>query len=68
MLSSSYQYEDPLMRQNLSLQQKTSEIFKEMGRNAWRSGKGFAKVGGLYSVTECVIESVRGISSCPFQP
>lgn len=66
MLSSSYQYEDPLMRQNLSLQQKTSEIFKEMVRNAYRSGKGFGKVGGLYAVTECVIESVRQISLWPF--
>lgn len=55
------------MRQNLTLQQKTSEIFKEMGRNAWRSGKGFAKVGALYSVSECVVESVRAIHPTPLQ-
>jgi mitochondrial import inner membrane translocase subunit TIM22 len=36
------------------------EIFKEMGRGMWRSGKGFSKVGALYAGIECVIESVRG--------
>ena len=60
MMSSSFAYEDPLLRQNLNTTQKTKEIFKEMGRGMWRSGKGFSKVGALYAGIECVIESVRG--------
>ena len=57
-MSASFAYEDPLMRQNLTTAQKTSEIFKEMGRNMWRSGKGFGKVGALFAGIECVMESV----------
>jgi hypothetical protein len=60
MMSSSFAYEDPLLRQNLNTTQKTKEIFKDMGRGMWRSGKGFSKVGALYAGIECVIESVRG--------
>ena len=60
MMSSSFAYEDPLLRQNLNTTQKTKEIFKEMGRGMWRSGKGFGKVGSLFAGIECVIESVRG--------
>ena len=59
-MSSSFAYEDPLLRQNLNATQKTAEIFKDMGRGMWRSGKGFGKVGALYAGIECVIESVRG--------
>ena len=57
-MSSSFAYEDPLLRQNLSTQQKAREIFKEMGRGMYRSGKGFGKVGALFAGIECVIESV----------
>lgn len=59
-MSSSFAYEDPLLRQNLNTTQKSVEIFKEMGRGMWKSGKGFSKVGALYAGIECVIESVRG--------
>lgn len=59
-MSSSFAYEDPLLRQNLNTTQKTAEIFKDMGRGMWRGGKGFGKVGALYAGIECVIESVRG--------
>jgi import inner membrane translocase subunit TIM22 len=59
LMSSSFAYEDPLLRQNLSTTQKSMEIFKDMGRGMWRSGKGFGKVGALYAGIECVIESVR---------
>ncbi|KAI0343691.1 mitochondrial import inner membrane translocase subunit TIM22 [Trametopsis cervina] len=59
LMSSSFAYEDPLMRQNLSTTQKASEIFKEMGRGMWRSGKGFGKVGAMFAGIECVIESYR---------
>jgi import inner membrane translocase subunit TIM22 len=62
-MSSSFAYEDPLLRQNLSTTQKTTEIFKDMGRGMWRSGKGFGKVGALYAGIECVIESVRKYST-----
>ncbi|KAL7277773.1 hypothetical protein ACG7TL_008716 [Trametes sanguinea] len=59
LMSSSFAYEDPLLRQNLSTQQKAREIFKEMGRGMWKSGKGFGKVGALFAGVECVIESYR---------
>ncbi|KAI0263841.1 mitochondrial import inner membrane translocase subunit TIM22 [Gloeopeniophorella convolvens] len=59
MMSASFAYEDPLLRQNLNNTQKTVEIFKDMGRNMWRSGKGFGKVGALFAGIECVIESYR---------
>lgn len=47
-----------MLRSQLSTRQKASEIFKEMGRGMWKSGKGFGKVGALYAGIECVIESV----------
>ncbi|KAK7691776.1 hypothetical protein QCA50_005179 [Cerrena zonata] len=59
LMSASFAYEDPLMRQTLNTRQKASEIFKEMGRGVWRSGKGFGKVGALFAGIECVIESYR---------
>ena len=58
LMSASFAYEDPMMRASLTTAQKTSEIFKEMGRNMWRSGKGFGKVGALFAGIECVLESV----------
>lgn len=33
-------------------------VVKDMGRNMWSQGRGFAKVGALYSGFECVIEGV----------
>ncbi|KAI0282867.1 mitochondrial import inner membrane translocase subunit TIM22 [Russula aff. rugulosa BPL654] len=59
LMSTSFAYEDPLLRQNLGTTQKSLEIFKDMGRGMWRSGKGFGKVGALYAGIECVIESYR---------
>ena len=64
LMSSSFAYEDPLIRQQqqaigaISTTAKAKEIFAEMGRGMWRSGKGFAKVTVLFAGTECVIESV----------
>jgi import inner membrane translocase subunit TIM22 len=62
-MSSSFAYEDPLLRSQagagMNTRQKTTEMFKEMGRGMLRSGKGFGKVGGLFGGIECVIESVR---------
>ena len=63
-MSASFAYEDPLLRQNLSTQQKAREIFKEMGRGMWKSGKGFGKVGALFAGIECVIESVSAAVPC----
>ena len=61
-MSASFAYEDPLLRQEtqagLNARQKASEIFKEMGKGMWKSGKGFGKVGALFAGIECVIESV----------
>ncbi|KAL6305179.1 Tim17-domain-containing protein [Sparassis latifolia] len=59
LMSSSFAYEDPMARASLSTTQKASEIFKEMGRGMWRSGKGFGKVGALFAGLECVLESYR---------
>ncbi|TFK50959.1 Tim17-domain-containing protein [Heliocybe sulcata] len=63
LMQASFAYEDPLMRQQTqagwSNTQKAREVFKEMGRNMWRSGKGFGKVGALFAGIECVIESYR---------
>lgn len=62
LMSASFAYEDPLLRQQtqagLNNTQKAREIFKEMGRNMWKSGKGFGKVGALFAGIECVIEGV----------
>lgn len=57
-MQASFAYEDPLARTELSTRQKTTAMFKEMGRNMYKSGRGFGKVGALYAGVECVIESV----------
>ncbi|KAL7424742.1 Mitochondrial import inner membrane translocase subunit tim22 [Cryptotrichosporon argae] len=61
LMSASFAYEDPLSRasQKLGARAQTAFIFKEMGRNMWSSGRGFAKVGALYSGVECCIEGYR---------
>lgn len=63
-MSASFAYEDPLMRANTQVGngQKAKEIFKEMGKGMWRSGKGFGKVGALFAGTECVIEGVSNVN------
>lgn len=62
-MSASFAYEDPLLRQQtqagLNTTQKAREVFRDMGRGMWSSGKGFGKVGALFAGIECVIESVR---------
>lgn len=62
LMSASFAYEDPLLRQQtqagLNTSQKAKEIFKDMGKGMWKSGKGFGKVGALFAGTECVIEGV----------
>ncbi|PFH52149.1 hypothetical protein AMATHDRAFT_2397 [Amanita thiersii Skay4041] len=64
LMSSSFAYEDPLLRQQTqagkNTVQKARDVFKEMGRGMWTSGKGFGKVGALFAGIECVIESYRG--------
>lgn len=66
MMSATFAYEDPLARANEELKGTRAQakfILKELGRNMWSSGKGFAKVGALYSGIECCIEGVsRGRS------
>jgi import inner membrane translocase subunit TIM22 len=63
LMNSSFQYEDPLLRQQLAASKTTTQrardVAREMGVNAWRSGRGFAKVGALFAGIECVIEGVR---------
>lgn len=39
-----------------------------MGRSMWSQGKGFAKVGALYSGSECIIEGVSPLPSPPLAP
>ena len=61
-MSASFAYEDPILRSQsqatLNNSQKAKEIFKDMGKGMWRTGKGFGKVGALFAGTECVIEGV----------
>jgi len=63
LMSSSFAYEDPLLRPQsapgMRMHEKATEVFKEMGRGMYRSGKGFGKVGALFAGIECVIESYR---------
>ncbi|WVR05939.1 mitochondrial import inner membrane translocase subunit TIM22 [Kwoniella sp. DSM 27419] len=61
LMSATFAYEDPLSRasSNLSTRAATAQVFREMGRNMWSSGKGFAKVGAIYSGVECCIEGYR---------
>jgi import inner membrane translocase subunit TIM22 len=62
LMSASLAYEDPLLRQQsqagMNTTQKAGQIFKEMGRGMWSSGKGFGKVGALFAGIECCIEGV----------
>lgn len=61
LMSATFAYEDPLSRASQKLvgtRAQTAYVFKEMGRNMWSSGKGFAKVGAVYSGIECCIEGV----------
>ena len=61
-MSASFAYEDPFLRaQNqvgMNTTQKASQIFKEMGKGMWTSGKSFGKIGALFAGIECVIEGV----------
>ncbi|KAG6857189.1 hypothetical protein H0H87_008254 [Tephrocybe sp. NHM501043] len=63
LMSASFAYEDPLLRQQtqagMKTAQKAREVFREMGRGMWTSGKGFGKVGALFAGIECVIEGYR---------
>lgn len=63
LMSASFAYEDPLLRQRsqagMNTTQKASQIFKDMGRGMYTTGKGFGKVGALFAGIECVIEGVR---------
>ncbi|KAL9937530.1 hypothetical protein V8E36_003939 [Tilletia maclaganii] len=43
----------------LTTAQQTKEFFKETGRGMYRTGRGFGKVGALYSGIECCIEGYR---------
>lgn len=58
MMQASFAIEDPLSRADLSTRQKTVAMFKEMGQNMYKSGRGFGKVGAIYAGVECVIEGV----------
>ena len=62
MMQASFAIEDPLSRADLSTRQKTVAMFKEMGQNMYKSGRGFGKVGAIYAGVECVIEGVSIIS------
>lgn len=70
LMSATFAYEDPLTRAstqmaNAGTKAQTIFVFKEMGRNMWSSGKGFAKVGAIYSGIECCIEGVsRALFFC----
>lgn len=61
LMGATFAYEDPLSRASQKLtgtRAQTVYMFKEMGRNMWTTGRGFARVGMLYSGVECCIEGV----------
>lgn len=62
-MSASFAYEDPYLRAQtqvgMNTTQKAGQLFKEMGKNMWSSGKSFGKIGALFAGIECVIEGVR---------
>lgn len=68
LMSTSFAYEDPYLRAQsqagMSNTQKARDIFKEMGKGMWRSGKGFGKVGALFAGIECVIEGASCSCYC----
>nr|CDI53417.1 related to Tim22, mitochondrial import inner membrane translocase subunit [Melanopsichium pennsylvanicum 4] len=72
LMSTSFAVDDPLRRttlaanglagdaaKDLTTMQSTKEFFKQTGKSMYRSGKGFGKVGALYSGIECCIEAYR---------
>ncbi|ORX36003.1 Tim17/Tim22/Tim23/Pmp24 family-domain-containing protein [Kockovaella imperatae] len=64
LMQATFAYEDPLSRAsgklaNATLGTQAKVVFRDMGRNMWSSGRGFAKVGALYAGTECIIEGYR---------
>jgi import inner membrane translocase subunit TIM22 len=63
LMSSSFAYEDPYLRQQtqagLKPAQKAREVLREMGKGMWSSGRGFGKIGALFAGIECCIEGVR---------
>ena len=67
-MSASFAYEDPYLRAQtqagMNTTQKAGQIFKEMGRGMWTSGKSFGKIGALFAGIECVIEGVRALFFC----
>ncbi|KAF8911496.1 mitochondrial inner membrane translocase subunit Tim17/Tim22/Tim23/peroxisomal protein PMP24 [Gymnopilus junonius] len=52
LMSASFAYEDPYLRAQsqagMNTTQKAGQIFKEMGKGMWTSGKGFGKIGALF--------------------
>lgn len=73
LMSASFAYEDPYLRAQtqtgMNTTQKASQIFKEMGKGMWTSGKSFGKIGALFAGVECVIESVSfafQVWPCPY--
>jgi len=63
LMSTTFAYEDPLSRTwqtaTMNTSQKTAQVFKDMGKGMWKSGRGFGTVGALYAGSECVIEGYR---------
>jgi hypothetical protein len=62
-MSTSFQYEDPMNRANVNIgtMAQTRLAMKDMGKKMVSSGKGFGKVGAIYSGVECCVE---GVSAC----
>ncbi len=65
---SSFRYSDfnpansmgqPLSEMPLRVQMK--EALKDTYTSSFRTAKSFAKIGGLFATSECVIETVRAI-------
>ncbi|OMH84675.1 Mitochondrial import inner membrane translocase subunit TIM22 [Zancudomyces culisetae] len=59
VLSGGADYSRANIDTNKSTKLQVKETFKDMGSKSYRSAKGFAVVGAIYSGSECVIESFR---------
>ncbi|KAM0756104.1 Tim17-domain-containing protein [Meredithblackwellia eburnea MCA 4105] len=62
MMNSAMVFEDPYRASQyagLTGMQKNKLFFKDLGKQMYRSGAGFGKVGALYAGTECIIEGYR---------
>lgn len=63
LMTTSMRYDNPFdapAMAGMNNRQKAAEMFKDMGRGMWKSGKGWGLLGLMFSGIECCIEGYRG--------